>query len=324
VTTAGLIKLKMSYVFSASLSLHEERLASAYNRLLTQDSSLCIVTREGDKLCLKKDLLLLHSPLLRALSASITPESLIILPQVSTGCVQALHSLLIKGEISKGSIDAVEVEKAANLLGVDMQLDRLPRRVALQAGAVDCLDRDRLVKEQESKDTEESSINTKSADLPIAYSEEVINPKSEIEVLSLDDFDFSDDRFADQTTINGAGPLLEIDKTYSLRRSSRASVTDKTSALSSLGPSVNAGINVQEMLKLKAKITCKAKNPHRYFLACKKCPGCKKNNCGKCRYCRDMRCFKGNRVLKKKCVLRICENPRLKMCKKCLTATFNI
>merc|ERR1719370_1196625 len=65
------------------------------------------------------------------------------------------------------------------------------------------------------------------------------------------------------------------------------------------------GVDEAELLEQKAKVTCKAKKQHR-FNACKKCAGCRTENCGECEYCLDMPRFGGMGVIKQKCQLRIC------------------
>lgn len=41
---------------------------------------------------------------------------------------------------------------------------------------------------------------------------------------------------------------------------------------------------------------------------CKQCPGCLKEDCGKCNYCRDKPKFGGPNTLKKKCAMRRCHS----------------
>ena len=78
-----------------------------------------------------------------------------------------------------------------------------------------------------------------------------------------------------------------------------------------------AGVNEEELMEQKAKVTCKAKKQHR-FNACKKCSGCRTQNCGECEYCLDMPRFGGQNLKKQKCELRICVNPQLRTCDMCV------
>jgi len=78
-----------------------------------------------------------------------------------------------------------------------------------------------------------------------------------------------------------------------------------------------AGVDDQELLEQKAKVTCKAKKQHR-FNACKKCSGCRTENCTQCEYCLDMPKFGGMGIMKQKCEKRICVNPQLKTCPQCV------
>ena len=45
--------------------------------------------------------------------------------------------------------------------------------------------------------------------------------------------------------------------------------------------------------------------------ACRKCESCRRENCGACKYCKDMRKFGGRGVLKQKCTLRACVDPKI-------------
>lgn len=78
-----------------------------------------------------------------------------------------------------------------------------------------------------------------------------------------------------------------------------------------------AGVDDQELLDQKAKVTCKAKKQHR-FNACKKCTGCRTENCTECEYCLDMPKYGGMGIMKQKCEKRICVNPQLKTCPQCV------
>merc|ERR1712212_927510 len=77
------------------------------------------------------------------------------------------------------------------------------------------------------------------------------------------------------------------------------------------------GVDEAELLEQKAKVTCNAKKQHR-FNACKKCSGCRTENCGECDHCLDMRRFGGRNLLKQKCVKRICVAPQLRTCPHCV------
>jgi len=53
----------------------------------------------------------------------------------------------------------------------------------------------------------------------------------------------------------------------------------------------------------------KAGNPRiRRRLKCGKCPGCKRSDCRKCRYCLDKPRFGGDNTLRQKCIKRRCQN----------------
>ena len=78
-----------------------------------------------------------------------------------------------------------------------------------------------------------------------------------------------------------------------------------------------AGVDEAELLEQKAKVTCKAKKQHR-FNACKKCSGCRRENCTECQYCLDMPRYGGNNIMKQKCETRICVNPQLRTCDQCV------
>merc|ERR1719239_159088 len=55
----------------------------------------------------------------------------------------------------------------------------------------------------------------------------------------------------------------------------------------------------------------KESNKHRRVRACGKCESCKRENCGACKYCQDMRKFGGKGVLKQKCSMRACVDPQI-------------
>ena len=46
-------------------------------------------------------------------------------------------------------------------------------------------------------------------------------------------------------------------------------------------------------------------------VACKVCEPCRRENCGACKYCKDMKRFGGKGVLKQKCMWRACEDPQI-------------
>ena len=46
----------------------------------------------------------------------------------------------------------------------------------------------------------------------------------------------------------------------------------------------------------------------RRSLNCGKCPSCKRSDCRKCRFCKDMPRYGGENRLKQKCILRRCQN----------------
>ena len=77
------------------------------------------------------------------------------------------------------------------------------------------------------------------------------------------------------------------------------------------------GVDEAELLEQKAKVTCLAKKQHRFNM-CKKCSGCRAENCGECEFCEDMPRFGGLGVKKQKCVLRVCVNPILRTCDQCV------
>ena len=90
------------------------------------------------------------------------------------------------------------------------------------------------------------------------------------------------------------------------------------------GPGKQAGKGVgfkevddKVMLEKKARMVCKAEKTHK-FVSCKRCAGCRTENCGKCHYCLDMTKFGGPNKLKQKCVKRVCVNPLLNNCRHCV------
>ena len=76
------------------------------------------------------------------------------------------------------------------------------------------------------------------------------------------------------------------------------------------------GTQVQDLLEKKSKVICKAKKRHR-FKACAKCAGCRRENCGSCKFCLDMPKYGGKQLLKQKCKNRVCVNPTVRTCDKC-------
>jgi len=78
-----------------------------------------------------------------------------------------------------------------------------------------------------------------------------------------------------------------------------------------------AGADEQHLLEQKANVTCTAKKNHR-FKSCLKCTGCRTPNCGDCIHCLDMPKFGGMGTMKQKCMMRICVNPQLRTCDKCV------
>ena len=70
---------------------------------------------------------------------------------------------------------------------------------------------------------------------------------------------------------------------------------------------------------LKAKrslVQCAANKKHK-FKACRKCSGCREDNCETCVFCLDQARNGGKVVLKQKCVRRVCVNPVMGMCRHC-------
>ena len=69
-----------------------------------------------------------------------------------------------------------------------------------------------------------------------------------------------------------------------------------------------------EECKLKAvliKLIKESNKKQRRVRACRKCESCRRENCGACKYCQDMRKFGGRGVLKQKCTLRVCVDPQI-------------
>jgi len=75
-----------------------------------------------------------------------------------------------------------------------------------------------------------------------------------------------------------------------------------------------AGANIDDMMAKKAMMSC-SKN-HR-FRSCRKCKGCRTENCGDCVNCFDMPAFGGNGTMKQKCKMRMCINPIMQQCADC-------
>ena len=77
------------------------------------------------------------------------------------------------------------------------------------------------------------------------------------------------------------------------------------------------GVEDEVLLEKKARMVCKAEKQHK-FSSCKKCAGCRTENCGKCKHCLDKEKYGGPNKLKQKCMMRICVNPMLANCKHCV------
>ena len=75
---------------------------------------------------------------------------------------------------------------------------------------------------------------------------------------------------------------------------------------------LGVGFKVAEEAKLKAVLMKrKGSNKHRRVRACRKCESCRRENCGACKHCQDMKKFGGRGVLKQKCTLRACLDPQI-------------
>ena len=76
---------------------------------------------------------------------------------------------------------------------------------------------------------------------------------------------------------------------------------------------LGVGFKVAEEVKLKA-VLMKRKESKKYrkiVRACRKCESCRRENCGACKYCQDMKKFGGRGVLKQKCSMRACADPQI-------------
>ena len=90
------------------------------------------------------------------------------------------------------------------------------------------------------------------------------------------------------------------------------------------GPGKQAGkgvgfkeVEAKALLEKKARMVCKAEKQHK-FSSCKKCAGCRTENCRKCKHCLDKEKYGGPNKLKQKCMMRICVNPLMSSCKHCV------
>jgi len=114
---------------------HTAMLRQAYTSLAAQGTSLTVQCRLGARICLNQDLLLFHSPHLRAVLASLPAgaAATLVAPDLSVASLLALESLLATGASREGKVR--EVGEAAALLGVAMEFGagpaatRLPREV---------------------------------------------------------------------------------------------------------------------------------------------------------------------------------------------------
>ena len=92
--------------------------------------------------------------------------------------------------------------------------------------------------------------------------------------------------------------------------------------LGGAGKQAGKGVGFKEveakvLLEKKARMVCKAEKQHK-FSSCKKCAGCRTENCRKCKHCLDKEKYGGPNKLKQKCMMRICVNPLLSSCKHCV------
>jgi len=75
------------------------------------------------------------------------------------------------------------------------------------------------------------------------------------------------------------------------------------------------GIGFKVVGEVELKALLKKRNASRKYMkivrACRKCESCRRVNCGACKYCQDMIHFGGKGVLKQKCSLRACEDPKI-------------
>ena len=77
---------------------------------------------------------------------------------------------------------------------------------------------------------------------------------------------------------------------------------------------LGVGFNLVEEGKQKTvliKLIKESNKKQRRVRACRKCESCRRENCGACKYCQDMRKFGGRGVLKQKCSLRACVDPQI-------------
>jgi len=80
------------------------------------------------------------------------------------------------------------------------------------------------------------------------------------------------------------------------------------------------GVGFKVVGEVKLKELMKKRNESRKHMdfmrarkirACRKCESCRRENCGACKYCQDMKRFGGRGKLKQKCSLRACEDPQI-------------
>ena len=76
---------------------------------------------------------------------------------------------------------------------------------------------------------------------------------------------------------------------------------------------LGVGFKVAGEGKLKAVLMKRKENKkyRKIVRACRNCESCRRENCGACKYCQDMRKFGGRGVLKQKCALRACLYPQI-------------
>ena len=83
--------------------LHDAVLKLAFQTMISNPSRLLIHSKNGNELCLNKDVLVLFSPILRSVLSSVpacsTPT--ILLPDISTNVILKLGDILNSGKSGK-------------------------------------------------------------------------------------------------------------------------------------------------------------------------------------------------------------------------------
>jgi len=76
------------------------------------------------------------------------------------------------------------------------------------------------------------------------------------------------------------------------------------------------GAKAEDLKAQRSLVQCSANKKHK-FKSCRKCSGCRIENCETCIYCLDQARNGGKLVLKQKCMKRVCVNPVIGMCGQC-------